>query len=288
MFRRRRSEPETGPDRSAPGDWDAVDWRSYDHVADWYAKHAAERHSPAARDLVTFLELRTAERVLDVGTGTGIALAAAAEAVEDEGLVVGLDPSLGMLLRGRAAAVPGPLVAGEAIALPFHDESFDAVLANFVLSHFTRHETALFDMVRVLRPTGRLGVSAWGGVEDEFGRTWREIAESFVGKDLYRDAVERGLPSEALFSDPKRLEEALGRARLRHVRVEHRGYRFEMTIDEYLAGQDSRMVARALHRIMGEAIWSRFTDRVAEEFRSRFHDPIGDTRDVYFGVGTKR
>jgi demethylmenaquinone methyltransferase/2-methoxy-6-polyprenyl-1,4-benzoquinol methylase len=287
MFHKPKPTPAPGTDPSATTDWHAVDWRSYDDVAGWYAKHVADRHAPAASDLMSLLEPPPGGRVLDVGTGTGIALQPAAAAVGERGLVVGLDPSLGMLLQAKSAGVPGSLVGGEAIDLPFPDESFDRVLANFVVSHFARPENALFDMVRVLRSRGRMGVSAWGGAEDEFSRTWREIGESFVGKDLYRDAVVRGLPSEARFSDPKRLEEAVGGAGLRNVRVEHRDYRFEMTIEEYLAGQDTRMVARALRRIMGDAIWTRFTEQVADEFRSRFRDPIGDTRDVYFGLGTK-
>lgn len=46
------------------------------------------------------------------------------------------------------------LVAGEVPGLPSPDGTFDGMLANFVLSHFTRYETALFDMVRVLWPAG--------------------------------------------------------------------------------------------------------------------------------------
>jgi hypothetical protein len=66
------------------------------------------------------------------------------------------------------------------------------MLANFVLSHFTRYETALFDMVRVLRPGGRLGVTVWGAGQSEFSRMWQDVAESFVSKDLLSDAVRRG------------------------------------------------------------------------------------------------
>ena len=40
---------------------------------------------------------------------------------------------------------------------PVPRRAFDALLANFVIAHFTKYKTALFDMKRVLRPGGRLG-----------------------------------------------------------------------------------------------------------------------------------
>ncbi|HCP62483.1 MAG TPA: hypothetical protein DIU14_08460, partial [Actinobacteria bacterium] len=50
--------------------------------------------------------------------------------------------------------------AAEAIDLPFRAATFDVVLSLFVLSHLHRLDTALFDMLRVLRSGGRAGVTA--------------------------------------------------------------------------------------------------------------------------------
>ncbi|MGH2740723.1 MAG: class I SAM-dependent methyltransferase, partial [Actinomycetota bacterium] len=284
MFHRPKSSPET--EHAAPA-FHAVDWRSYDHVAEDYARLVARRHAAPAADLLTLVAPPPGGRVLDIGTGTGIALTPAAGAVGEGGVVVGLDPSREMLRQARLARVPGSLVGGEAIDLPFRDETFDAAVGNFVLSHFTKHETALHDMVRVLRRGGRLGLTAWVVAEDEFGRVWREQAEAVVGKDLYQDAVARALPSERRVSDPDRMTEALRGAGLRDVDIQRRDYRFEMTVDEYLAAQKVRLGARALHRIMGDAVWERFREQVSEEFHRRFRDPIGDTQEVLFGIGTK-
>ena len=60
-----------------------------------------------------------------------------------------------MLEVGRRERPSIAFVAAKAIDLPFRDGTFDAVTGNFVLSHFRRSETALFDMMRVLRPGGR-------------------------------------------------------------------------------------------------------------------------------------
>src|SRR5207244_4106941 len=108
------------------------------------------------------------QRVLDVGTGTGVVASAARKAGAD---AVGVDASLSMLLVGREARPDVPVAAAEAIDLPFRDGTFDAVTAGFVLSHFARVETALFDLIRVLRPGGKLAVTTWGETEDEFQRT---------------------------------------------------------------------------------------------------------------------
>lgn len=280
-------KPKPSNERDEAPAFHAVDWRSYDHVAEEYARLVAHRHAAPAADLISLVAPAQGARVLDVGTGTGIALMPAREVIGPDGFLVGLDPSTGMLRQAQAAPAHPPLVAGEAIDLPFRDETFDAVVGNFVLSHFSKHETALHDMVRVLRRGGRLGLTAWVTTEDEFGRVWRERAEAVVGKDLYQDALARALPSERQFSDPDRIIDALRDAGLRDVEVETRHYRFEMTIAQYLEAQKTRLGARALHRIMGDAVWERFGEQVAEEFRSRFRDPIGDSQEVRFGLGMK-
>lgn len=262
------------------------DWRSYDDVAETYDRVRTEFHALPAADLVALVAPPKGGRVLDVGTGTGAAAVEASKSVGSEGLVVGLDPSMEMLSRARDRGVD-PLVAGKALDLPFADAAFDAVVASFVVFLFTRYETALFDMMRVVRPGGKVGLTTWGGSEDEFRRTWREVAESFVGKELLKDANRRASPWEERFSDPQHLQETLREAGLRQVNVQRRDYRFTWSVDDYLAGRETSAAGRFLHDMLGDASWERFRQRVADEFRSRFVDPIGDTSDVLLAVGTK-
>lgn len=288
MFRRRTpsGEGSRAPQRT-PSGYHQEDWQSYDRVAEVYERVTAERTAQPAQDLVALAGVEPGQRVLDVGSGTGVAAVAAMERVGAEGLVVGVDPAPRML----ALAVPKHpevrYVVGEALDLPFRDAVFDSVIGNFVVAQFNRYETALYDILRTLRSGGTLALSNWAPSDDAFGAAWREVAEGLVGRELYRDAVRRASPWEAHFSDPGRFEEILKEAGLRQVRVVRRDYRFEMTLDSYLAGAETRLAARSLQRIMGETIWERFRERVREEFRKRFRDPIGDTRDVWFGLGTK-
>jgi len=103
------------------------------------------------------------ERVLDIGCGAGIDTLLAARAVGSHGRVVGLDMTPAMLDRARrhvaeAGADNIELREGLMEALPFPDESFDVVVSNGVLNLSTRKSRALAEMLRVLRPGGRVAL----------------------------------------------------------------------------------------------------------------------------------
>jgi ubiquinone/menaquinone biosynthesis C-methylase UbiE len=260
-------------------------WQTYDDVADTYERVRTPVHAPPARDLVDLVAPPPTARILDVGTGTGVAAEAAATAVGPEGLVVGIDRSVPML---RLARPRHPrVVAAQAIDLPFRDETFDVVLANFVIAFFTKYDTALFDMLRVLRRGGKLGISWWGGGVDEFSRTWTELAEAYATKELLRGAVKRAIPWNDLFRDRHRLEETLRDAGLREVHVNRRQYRFTASQADYLAGRETSAEGRFLRETLGDRLWERFRERATATFRERFPDPMGDTNDVLIAVGTK-
>lgn len=112
--------------------------------------------------LVRRLEVGPGDDVLDVACGTGNAAIPAAQA---GARVVGVDltPELFAAARRRAGAagVEVEWVEGDAEALPFADESFDVVLSTFGLMFAPGHEAAAAEVVRVLRPGGRIGICNW-------------------------------------------------------------------------------------------------------------------------------
>jgi len=104
-------------------------------------------------------------RVLDVATGTGDLAIELTRRVSPEGEVVGSDFAEGMLARARAkaSAAPQPQVQlhfewGDAMELPFEDDSFDAATVGFGARNFTDLGRGLSEMVRVVRPGGRVVV----------------------------------------------------------------------------------------------------------------------------------
>jgi ubiquinone/menaquinone biosynthesis C-methylase UbiE len=107
------------------------------------------------------LALRTDDLLLDVAAGTGHAARALAGRVR---CAVALDATDAMLAAGKAAADRDGLtnivfLRGDATALPFPDASFDVVVSRYAVHHFEDPAVPLAEMVRCLRPGGRIAVA---------------------------------------------------------------------------------------------------------------------------------
>ncbi len=101
------------------------------------------------------LDPRPGELVLDLAAGTGVSTE---ELARSGATAVGADISLGMLRAGRASGRTVPLLAGDALALPFADGVFDAVTISFGLRNVHDTGAALRELARVTRSGGRLVV----------------------------------------------------------------------------------------------------------------------------------
>lgn len=95
------------------------------------------------------------ERVLDVGCGSGIYYAALKDRVPDV-QYIGVDMSFGML---RNHPVPDEVVVGDAVRLPFAEDSFDVIMANHMIYHLPDIQSAIIEFRRVLKPEGALLVA---------------------------------------------------------------------------------------------------------------------------------
>ncbi len=116
---------------------------------------------PAAR-LVQFAGVHTAQRVLDVGCGTGVVAITAARA---GARVVGADLTPELLEQARhnaeISAVNVEWREADVEALPFEAAAFDVVVSQFGHMFAPRPDVALAEMLRVLRPGGTLAFATW-------------------------------------------------------------------------------------------------------------------------------
>ena len=107
------------------------------------------------REVVRAVGAKPRQKVLDLAAGTGTSSVPYASAGAQ---VVSSDFSLGMLTEGRHRFPALPFVAGDATALPFADDTFDAVTISFGLRNVVDVDGALLEMRRVTKSGGRLVV----------------------------------------------------------------------------------------------------------------------------------
>jgi SAM-dependent methyltransferase len=123
------------------------------------------------------------DRVLDVGCGTGVLARTAADRVTDESQVTGLDLNEGMLAVARRLRPQVDWRQGDATKLPLPAESYDVVVSQFALMYFPDRSAAIREMLRVLKPGGRLAVAVWGPYERATGYViLTEIAQRRCGQ----------------------------------------------------------------------------------------------------------
>ena len=134
------------------------------------------------RATVAALALGPRDTVLDLAAGTAVSTVQLGSCAAT---AIACDFSLGMLKAGKARGRHVPMVAGDALALPFADESFDAATIAFGLRNVADVDAALRELVRVTRPGGRLVVC-------EFSRpTWAPW------RTVYTEYLMRALPQIA-------------------------------------------------------------------------------------------
>jgi SAM-dependent methyltransferase len=132
---------------------------SFDESAPGYEQIMARALLPVAAEVVRRASLRPSERVLDVGTGTGITLAAASG---DGRELTGLDGAPHMLELARRRLPAATFVQADFAAMPFADGAFDVILSSHALLFADDRVAVLREMRRVARGGGRLSLSVPG------------------------------------------------------------------------------------------------------------------------------
>ena len=151
---------------TTPLSWDPLAALKLTHCATWaagdYAAVARHVADHPVRDALATARVSAGARVLDVATGSGNVAIRAAQA---GARVTGLDlvPELLDEAQKRALAAGAEIewVHGDAEALPFASESFDAVTSVFGVQFAPRHQVTADELVRVCRVGGTIGLVNW-------------------------------------------------------------------------------------------------------------------------------
>jgi demethylmenaquinone methyltransferase / 2-methoxy-6-polyprenyl-1,4-benzoquinol methylase len=163
--------------------------------------------------------VRPGDDVLDACCGTGDLAIACAEL---GGKVTGLDFSEAMLERARRKAPELEWVAGDVLALPFGDASFDAVTVGFGVRNVEDLGRGLAELRRVLRAGGRLGIleiTRPRGVLAPFYRVWFDAVVPLLGKLLPGGSAYTYLPASVRrFPGPEELKDMVAAAGFDDVR----------------------------------------------------------------------
>ncbi len=190
---------------AAPGPADVWSAGDYDRLASYGS--AAE-----AAHLVRFANVQPGAQVLDVGTGSGIVAVVAARS---GARVTGIDPTPVLLARAAEnamlAGVDVTWREGVAEMLPFPDASFEIVVSQYAHMFSARPDEAASEMLRVLKPGGRIAFAAW---------TPDGIAPRLMGLSFRYLPPMPPSPSPFDWGDPRGVRERLG-DRVRDLAFEH-------------------------------------------------------------------
>ena len=158
--------------------------------------------------------LREGERVIDLGSGSGMDVFFAADRVGSDGAVVGIDFTAEQLAKARGLAADAghsqvEFREGRIEQLPAEDGSFDCVISNGVINLAPDKAAVFAEAARVLKPGGRLAIADIISERQMKESTvcdadlWAACIAGAAQRDIYRDAIESaGLRIEQIRENP--------------------------------------------------------------------------------------
>ena len=173
---------------------------------------------PMGDAIMNYLQIKDGDLVLDIATGTGepgLTIAA----LTPKGKVTGTDLSEDMLSIAQIhAATKGiknyETKVADVCELPFADNSFDAISCRIVFMFFPDMQLAAREMLRVLKPGGRMSTSVWGSAEKN---PWIAMMTNTLNRNMDIPAPPPGAPGMFRCSRPGLMSEILAKAGFTHI-----------------------------------------------------------------------
>jgi ubiquinone/menaquinone biosynthesis C-methylase UbiE len=172
--------------------------------------------------LVEHIAKRKAQRVLDVGCGTGSTTLGAARQLGPKGAVVGVDISEPMIAlakqRARSESSPARFICADAQTYAFDEQSFDLVISRFGVMFFDDSVRAFANLRRATAKGGELKAIVWRGPADNPLMTTAERAAApFFPEMPARKADE---PGQFAFADRSRVYSILEKSGWSDIDIE--------------------------------------------------------------------
>lgn len=139
-----------------------------------------------AQDLARRVKEKPTNKVLEVAAGTGVATRALADVLDPTVPIVATDLNQDMLDYGASVRFDENIewLKADVFALPFEDNSFDAILCQFGVMFFPDRIKACSEILRVLKPGGRFIFNVWDKIEDnQFADTVTASLENIFPDD---------------------------------------------------------------------------------------------------------
>lgn len=230
--------------------------RDYDRVG-------TKMFGPLGARLVELAGIDSGDRVLDVATGRGAVLFAAAERVGAEGEVIGIDfaPEMVDLVAEEIAGrrvFNAAVERGDAERLgAFREAEFDCVACAFAIFFLPSPDRALREFRRVLRPGGRVAVSSWMNSDDPRSNWFSELKREF--------GVSVSLETRS-FDRPGELRDAMEAAGFGEIRV--------TIVPQTVRFDGAQEWWRWLHSVAGRAVVEALDPAARERFREAAFERI--------------
>ena len=175
--------------------------------------------APLGHRAMAALAVRPGERILDIGCGTGQTSVELGQIVGSGGEVFGIDLSPAALEAAQKKAADFPqvrFVQGDAQVFPFDAGLYDAAFSRFGVMFFADPVAAFRNILRALKPAGRLTFACWRSLEEN---DLDIVPLRAAAPHLPAPIAQPGSAPSFSFADPNRVHEILAKAGFEDIEI---------------------------------------------------------------------